>query len=347
MEYLYTSVSAIGSVVTRVTNEVFRTIKDTEWTWVKDVQHSVEEGLRYTWTGVQSLTAEGVCFASVQYHTVKLYVNTNWPLWLAYIRGLLSLVFNQKTIVGFTCVVMILSILKIIYNVIMQVSTKLSMKRGKYYNINYSTMTIFDLAKTAYVKGHTEAVLDMLHRHNYDINYRLPANGLSLFLCACLSGEGKLIEYLLNHGADPSLLTEEGDSALYLATFGVLNTPQPDLTVLEMLIQEGCDVNHQNNKGYTSLHRAASRGNIEMIEYLLQQGADVNLFSKSGVYPMDSAVNAGHLDAAELLKTDLPETYVTQRVDDLFTPPRIQMGLQSPCKTHLVESNVRRRSVQL
>ncbi|XP_062570233.1 poly [ADP-ribose] polymerase tankyrase-2-like [Saccostrea cucullata] len=203
--------------------------------------------------------------------------------------------------------------------------------------------SVFDLAKTAYEPGHTEAVVKLVEQYGYDVNYVMPTNGLSLFLCACLSGRRNLILYMLERGANVNVTTSSGDTSLYLATYGVLNSPQKELEILSDLIQSGCDVNKQNQKGYTPLHRAASKGNIPVIKTLLKHGADPYLCSKSGIYPIDSAITAGHVEAAELLKINVKNPHVWDVVDP-HTPPRIQLGLQSPPRRHLMESS-RKRSL--
>ena len=54
----------------------------------------------------------------------------------------------------------------------------------------------------------------------------------------------------------------------------LLKNPDQALQVLNRKnISKGCDINEQNDKGYTSLHRAASKGSIEVIKCLLDQGA--------------------------------------------------------------------------
>lgn len=196
---------------------------------------------------------------------------------------------------------------------------------------------VFDLAKTAYEEGHTEAVIRLVEKYAYDVNYVMPSSGLSLFLCSCLSGDGKLIRYMLSKGADLQIRTREGDSPIYLATFGILNSPNVSLDVLKDLVNAGSCVNTQNLNGYTPLHRAAARGNKDVIRCLLKLGADLYLHTKVGIYPMDSAINAGHLDAAELLKIKLDNPHVWEVVDP-HTPPRIKLGLQSPIRKHLIES---------
>ncbi|XP_022310323.2 uncharacterized protein LOC111115775 isoform X1 [Crassostrea virginica] len=201
--------------------------------------------------------------------------------------------------------------------------------------------SVFDLAKTAYEPGHTEAVVKLVERYGYDVNYVMPTNGLSLFLCACLSGRRGLILYMLERGADVKTTTSSGDTSLYLATYGVLNSPKASPEIIADLIKAGCDVNQQNQKGYTPLHRAASKGNVPVITCLLRHGADPYLCSKSGIYPIDSAIAAGHMEAAELLKVEVRNPHVWDVVDP-HTPPRIQLGLQSPPRRHLLESTRKR-----
>ncbi|KAK3580577.1 hypothetical protein CHS0354_002671 [Potamilus streckersoni] len=206
------------------------------------------------------------------------------------------------------------------------------------YEKTASDYSIFDLAKTAYEPGHKEAVMHLVEKLHYDVNFAMPSNGLTLFLCACLSGQRDLINYLLKKGADATLTTKEGDSALYLATFGVLNTPRPNTGILEDLIKAGCCINTSNLRGYTPLHRAASKGDLSVIRTLLRYGADPYLASASGVYPIDSAINAGNLEAAELLKINIANPHVWDVVDP-HTPSRIKLGLQSPLRKHLLESS--------
>jgi uncharacterized protein len=56
------------------------------------------------------------------------------------------------------------------------------------------------------------------------------------------------------------------------------------------LIEElGMDVDARDHQGYTALHNAASRGDVEMIEYLVAQGADVSVVSRRGQTTADMA----------------------------------------------------------
>ncbi|XP_021377561.1 tankyrase-2-like isoform X2 [Mizuhopecten yessoensis] len=201
-----------------------------------------------------------------------------------------------------------------------------------------SNWSVFDLAKTAYQPGHTEAIMMLVDQFGYDVNYVIPSTGLSLFLCTCLSGERAAIQYMLKKGADVGSTSQDGDTPLYLATFGILNSAMPDVAVIMDLIEAGCDVNKANSRGYTPLHRAASKGSVPVIKCLLLYGADPYQASQAGVLPIGNAINAGNLQAAEFLKIHIDNPHVWEVVDP-HTPPRIQLGLQSPQRKHLVESS--------
>ena len=56
------------------------------------------------------------------------------------------------------------------------------------------------------------------------------------------------------------------------------------------LIEEvGLDVNARDHQGFTALHHAASRGDVDLIRYLVDQGADVTAISRRGLTVADMA----------------------------------------------------------
>ncbi|XP_025095338.1 26S proteasome non-ATPase regulatory subunit 10-like isoform X4 [Pomacea canaliculata] len=189
----------------------------------------------------------------------------------------------------------------------------------------------------AYIPGNAEIAKRQIEMKQVDVNKIVSSLDLTYFLCACLSGDGGLVDYMIKKGANVHSETTEGDSALYLATFAVLNLNRDNLDVLKVLINAGCNVNHQNKRGFTPLHRAASKGNCKIIKFLLEQGANPNIVNAAGVYPIDSAVCAGYLEAAKLLKIELPNPYVWDVVEP-HTPPHITLGLQSPSRREILLS---------
>jgi ankyrin repeat protein len=72
--------------------------------------------------------------------------------------------------------------------------------------------------------------------------------------------------------------------------------------IVELLIDEGADVNAKDKRGTTPLHEAAGRGhNKDVAELLIAKGADVNAKDDNGWTPLHHAVPDGHKEIAELL----------------------------------------------
>ncbi|XP_070566497.1 E3 ubiquitin-protein ligase mib1-like isoform X2 [Ptychodera flava] len=208
----------------------------------------------------------------------------------------------------------------------------------------YSLDDVFDIAKTAYEPGHMKSVMSIVDKYHLDVNRAIPSSGMTLFLCACVSGQRGLVNFMLDRGADVQSKTMQGDSALYLATFAISNSARLDITLLELLIKAGCDVNAQNLRGNTSLHQAAMKGNPILIRTLLEYGADPYIKNCLQIYPFDCAINSGHVRAAQLLEIKVNNQYVWDVVDP-YTPSRIALGLRSAYKHHLVESTIPRKTL--
>lgn len=66
--------------------------------------------------------------------------------------------------------------------------------------------------------------------------------------------------------------------------------PDGWMASVKYLIEElGANANQRDDEGYTPLHNAASRGDVEMIRYLVEHGADVTAVSRVGQTTADMA----------------------------------------------------------
>lgn len=66
--------------------------------------------------------------------------------------------------------------------------------------------------------------------------------------------------------------------------------PDGWLPAMRYLVEvQGADVNARDENGYSPLHNAASRGDLELIEYLVEHGADVSVVSRRGQTTVDMA----------------------------------------------------------
>ena len=66
--------------------------------------------------------------------------------------------------------------------------------------------------------------------------------------------------------------------------------PEGWLPAVRFLVEElGADVNARDHEGYSPLHHAASRGDVELIHYLVEKGGDVTALSRRGQTTADMA----------------------------------------------------------
>ena len=105
-------------------------------------------------------------------------------------------------------------------------------------------------------------------------------DGATAFVRAAQSSDTELMRLLLDHGADPQVLTGNGDSALTAAAGigwvdGVTyeRSREQNVETIRMLLDLGLDPNHANNEGRTPLMGAALKGRTDAIELLVDRGA--------------------------------------------------------------------------
>ncbi|KAL7872756.1 hypothetical protein AOLI_G00118270 [Acnodon oligacanthus] len=132
---------------------------------------------------------------------------------------------------------------------------------------------------------------------------------------AVYTEQPQIVERLLKAGCDPTLVDDNGNTALHiscrtgsLTCFGLLTQHCPDqlpailqtpnysgqkclhlvaiqgyLSLVESLISLGADINAQEQcNGRTALHLAVDLQNLELVKLLISKGADVNSLSYGG-----------------------------------------------------------------
>lgn len=120
--------------------------------------------------------------------------------------------------------------------------------------------------------------------------------GTTPLMRAARAGDAAVMRALMAKGADPKLLTRDGNNALQFAA-GVgyrdkntKGTESEALEALQLAITFGLDINAANNRGETALHGAALRGADTLVQYLIDHGASLNAKTKQGHTPLDVAM---------------------------------------------------------
>lgn len=100
--------------------------------------------------------------------------------------------------------------------------------------------------------------------------------GIPMLIKAAESGRLKVVQYLVDHGADIHVRTKFENTALMGASlFGHLD-------IVKYLVSRGANVNDRNAGGETALMRAAGQRHLGIVKHLLQNGADINVQDRFG-----------------------------------------------------------------
>ena len=119
----------------------------------------------------------------------------------------------------------------------------------------------------------------LLLERGVDVNARRKDGWTPLHLAA-YKGRVKVVQALLDHGANVTLETEEGETALHTISRSEFNSQEQGIGTAQLLLERGVEVNSQRKDGWTPLHWAACRGRVEVVQALLDHGANVKLETK-------------------------------------------------------------------
>jgi len=113
-----------------------------------------------------------------------------------------------------------------------------------------------------------------------------------------LVADGNLVKVKGRLDADASMVSstdEDGQSGLHYAA------AKGRVKVIDLLIERGADIMARDLKGQTALHLAASQGQKASVLALLSKGAAIDAPDRDGATPLHQAVRAGQKDAVAAL----------------------------------------------
>lgn len=131
---------------------------------------------------------------------------------------------------------------------------------------------------------------------------------------AAQCGQVKMVEALVNWGADFSLRDKVTDTTPLLAA-----AYYPDLAASEpmadKMLTNGADPNAKQHQNFTPLHAAAANGSVYLTTLLIRKGAQVDVKDDAGKTPLDLANAKRHLQVADLLRNNgrIPCDHSTSR----------------------------------
>ncbi len=129
---------------------------------------------------------------------------------------------------------------------------------------------------------------------------------------AAFSGDLELVKLLLDKGADPTIMSKDGETVLgAAAALGFIQGYQKErpvaerLEVIKLLVDLGMDVNWADDYGITPLMAAANMGELSIIQFMVDRGADLGAYdlgkkndgafgsSVEPLMPVDYAIGVG------------------------------------------------------
>ncbi|MCY4029483.1 MAG: ankyrin repeat domain-containing protein [Acidobacteria bacterium] len=150
-------------------------------------------------------------------------------------------------------------------------------------------------------------VLRSLLAHGADVNgrnsmeeprwsgarYRRHMTGATAFMLAAKAADVEVMRLLLEHGADPTIDTEDGITPL-MAAAGISWASNQDrageaqvLAAVRLLVEaHGADVHAVSDVGETAMHAAAYRGANSVVQYLFDRGAALDVVALDGRTPL-------------------------------------------------------------
>ena len=112
-------------------------------------------------------------------------------------------------------------------------------------------------------------------------------------------GHYSIMRILIKHGADKSLVNDNGETPLYYSV------KTQHYYALRRLIEfgAGADVDVPNHDGIFPLHLAASRGHADAVELLIEADANLEVISPNGFTALQLAIRHGEraVDTVQLL----------------------------------------------
>ncbi|OGE48611.1 hypothetical protein PENARI_c027G02139 [Penicillium arizonense] len=112
---------------------------------------------------------------------------------------------------------------------------------------------------------------------------------------ASINGHEKVVQILLDQGADVNVQAGDYGSALQAASSGGHEK------VVQMLLDRGADINAQGGHFDNALQAASTNGHGKVVQMLLDRGADVNAEGGDYGYALQAASSGGHESVVQIL----------------------------------------------
>ena len=189
-------------------------------------------------------------------------------------------------------------------------------------------MESLELAKRLLAAG-VDLNTQMTESFKDNMRTRFIRIGSTAFMLASKLVDVPLMQFLVAHGADRTILNADHDTPLMAAAGVGLHNPGEDagteeetMAAVTYLLELGEDIHVVNNNGETALHGAAYRGFSSVTQHLVDLGAELEVPNVLGWTPLgvaDGKFWSGIYKQQPMIAELLRETYA---VRGLPVPPK-------------------------
>ena len=162
-------------------------------------------------------------------------------------------------------------------------------------------------------------------RFSADYSIRSQLIGRNAFWMAAKYGEVEILQILLDAGADPLVVDENGVTSLQVAMGNSgssldwrrdrigneeLDSEDEERRTLELakiLIGEGVDVNAADNRGRNAIHHAVLKDFPSVVEFLVSQGAHIDVRNERDLTPLQLAETVQGIPGTNGLRGTRPQ----------------------------------------
>ena len=137
----------------------------------------------------------------------------------------------------------------------------------------------------------------------------------------------KEIEVLIQQGADVNIKNKDGNTALIIAS------EKGSLDLVNILLEGGADVQQKDGRGWTALMWASSCRNKEIVEMLISKGADINAKSQEGNTALMFASKRGENEIAKMLLEGGADVNVQNKYGSTALMKALYLGHEGVVKT--------------
>ncbi|KAE8283736.1 Ankyrin repeat domain-containing protein 22 [Larimichthys crocea] len=173
--------------------------------------------------------------------------------------------------------------------------------------------------------GNVYQLFHLLRKDPTHLNVQEEHTGDTPLIAACRPGNLRVVQYLLDNGADVQLTNKKQRTCLHyvsrrtfslldylmisilmpillLGYFLMLQKQRHNVTLMKAVLSSNVNIDAVDYKGNTALHYICQRKSLPLVPLLLERNANINIQNNDGETPLDIATRLKFKKVVTMLK---------------------------------------------